>query len=420
MPMCARFLVYEAIAIVLAATLPLGELTPAREYPAGAGGHSRQQPATAPATATQKRDPQALFAKGQTALQSGDLDAAEAAFRRVIALDPRAGAAYSNLGVIAMRRKEWDRAITLLQKAEKLEPKMAGIRLNIGLAQYRRGNYAAAIAPLSCVLRDQPDSQQARHLLGLCQVFTKHYAEAVTVLEPLWPEKSEDVLYLYLLDIAAVESGLKELDEKILKRMIEVGGGTAEFHLILGKAYLNRGEVPEATSELEQAAALNPNLPFVHMNLGVAYMRSGADERAEAEFRRDIGLEPDLADNYHQLGILYSRTQKEEDAEKSFREALARDSKMAAAYAELAKIYQKQQKLPQALKMIDVAMGLSPEIPGGHFLRGRILTQLGRQKEARVEFAAAQKTLDSQLGKERQSRDENRLPNPELTQQPPP
>jgi tetratricopeptide (TPR) repeat protein len=149
-----------------------------------------------------------------------------------------------------MRRKDWDHAISLLRKAEKLEPKMAGIRLNIGLVEYRRGNYDAAIAPLSSVLRNQPDSQQARYLLGLCQVFTKKYAEAVTVLEPLWPEKSGDVLYLYLIDIAAVESGQKELDEKILSRMIAVGGGTPEFHLIMGKAFLNRYEVGEAKAEL--------------------------------------------------------------------------------------------------------------------------------------------------------------------------
>jgi tetratricopeptide (TPR) repeat protein len=59
--------------------------------------------------------PQALFAKGQAALQAGDLAGAEAAFRSVLELDPRSGAAYSNLGVIAMRRKDWDHALVLLQ-----------------------------------------------------------------------------------------------------------------------------------------------------------------------------------------------------------------------------------------------------------------------------------------------------------------
>jgi tetratricopeptide (TPR) repeat protein len=406
-----RYVVSIGLALVAAAM--------ASGWPAAKGG-AVPQSTSSPAIAKQRMDAQAWFAKGQMALQAGDLEAAEAAFRQVLSVDPRGGSAYANLGVIAMRRKEWGRAIALLRRAEKLEPKVAGIRLNIGLVEYRRGNYAAAIAPFTSVLRDQPDSQQARYLLGLCQVLTKKYAEAVTVLEPLWPEKSADVLYLYLIDIAAVESGQKSLDEKILSRMIAVGRGAAELHLILGKAYLNRDEIPEATSELEQAAALNPNLPFIHMNLGVAYMRAGADERAEAEFRRDIALEPELADNYDQLGALYTRLGKDEDAERSFREALKRDSKMASAYAGLAKIYQKQQKLEPALKMIDMAVHLAPDITSGHFLRGRILTQLGRANEAKTEFALAQKKLVTQLGKERESREKNRVPNPELMREPEP
>src|SRR5437667_9009356 len=392
---------------VLAIGLALVAAGPICARPATRNGVKPQSSST-PVGVKQPVDAQALFAKGQRALQAGDLDAAEAAFRQGLSLDARAGSAYANLGVIAMRRKDWDLAIALLRKAEKLEPKMAGIRLNMGLVEYRRGNYAAAIPPFTSVLRDQPDSQQARYLLGLCRVLTKKYADAVTVLEPLWPKKSNDVLYLYLLDIGAVESGQKSLDEKILSRMIAVGGGTAEFRLILRKAYLNRDEIPEATSELEKAAALNPNLSFIHMNLGVAYVRAGADERAETEFRRDIAIEPDLADNYDQLGALYTRLGKDEDAETSFREALRRDSKRASAYAGLAKIYQKQQKLEPALKMIDAALHLAPDITGGHFLRGRILAQLGRENEAKAEFALAQTKLDTQLGKERESRGKNR------------
>src|SRR2546430_1727870 len=295
MPMRARFLNSHNLVWVLAISLPLIAARPACATPVVEGGAELQSTSSL-AGANQRMEPQAWFAKGQTALQAGDLHAAEAAFRQVLAADPRAGSAYANLGVIAMRRKEWDHAITLLQKAEKLEPNMAGIRLNIGLVEYRRGNYAAAIAPLASVLRDQPDSQQARYLLGLCQVFTKKFAQAVTVLEPLWPQKSDDVLYLYLIDIAAVESGQKELDEKILSRMIAVVGGTPEFHLIMGKAFLNRYEVVEAKAELERAAEANPGLPFLHLNLGITYMRLGENERAEAEFHRDIALEPDLAD----------------------------------------------------------------------------------------------------------------------------
>jgi tetratricopeptide (TPR) repeat protein len=111
-----------------------------------------RQAGTTAASGSARLDPQTLFAQGQAALQSGDLDAANTAFRNVLAVDPRSGAAYANLGVVAMRRKQWNSALSLLHRAEQLEPKMTGIRLNIGLVSFRRGDYAGAIAPLSSVV----------------------------------------------------------------------------------------------------------------------------------------------------------------------------------------------------------------------------------------------------------------------------
>src|SRR5947209_18095751 len=99
---------------------------------------------------------------------------------------------------------------------------------------------------------------------------------------------------------------------------------------------------------------------------------------------------------------------------------MRRASKSDSEYGGLAKIYQNKQKLEQALKMIDATLHLAPDITGGHFLRGRILAQLGRQNEAKAEFALAQKKLNTQLGKERESREKNRVPNPELMREPEP
>src|SRR5258705_6431685 len=171
-------------------------------------------------TRTDLSDAKAWFAKGQAALQSGDLDSAEQAFRKVLAADPTAGAAYANLGVIAMRRKNWDEALQNLNKAEKLAPRIAGVRLNMALVEFRRGNYAEAIAPLQSVLRDEPRSAQARYLLGMCLVFTDQFRKAAETLEPLWQERSRGVMYLYVLGIAANKAGKKEVDGRAVKRML--------------------------------------------------------------------------------------------------------------------------------------------------------------------------------------------------------
>ncbi|MDQ1410139.1 MAG: hypothetical protein QOJ41_1874 [Acidobacteriaceae bacterium] len=360
----------------------------------------------------------AIFAEGEAALRGGDLQLAEKKFRAVIAADPGSGSAYANLGVIAMRRKQWGHALALLQKAHKLEPQISGIELNIGLVQFRRANYAAAVEPLSSVVRDQPDSQQARYLLGLCQVFTEQYADALATLEPLWSEMSADVMYLYVLDIAAQSADDHDLDEKALQRMLQIGGNTAEYHLILAKAYLNRQETDKALAELAQAAAANPNVPFLHFNSGLAYVRAGDNERAESEFRQDIAIERDLPDNYEQLGFLYSHLQRNDEAEKSFRDALRYDPKRTAALLGLTKLYLQQQKYKQALATVDAALKLAPNSQNAHFMRGQGLIREGRREEGRQELATAQKLLDSGLDKDRAALSESRVPNPELTQQP--
>src|SRR6266481_4745162 len=363
-------------------------------------------------------DPQKTFAEGEAALQRGELDAAEAAFRRVLAADPRSAAAYANLGVVAMRRRDWNHALALLKKAERLEPRMAGVRLNIGLVKYRSGDYAGAIAPLASVVRDQPESQQAHYLLGLCNVFTEHYENAVAALEPLWPQQSSDFMYLYVLGIAAHNANRKELDEKAINRLLEIGGDKPEFHLILGKAYLNREEPEKALPELQRAAAANPNLPFVHFSLGVAYLRLDRKEEAEGEFRKDLEIEPDLPDTYEQLGQLYQRAGDNDHAVRFFQEALNRNPKMPASLFGVAKIYLQQEKYREALAAIDSAVRLAPGNQGVHFVRGQLLARLGRREAAQAEFNLAQKMVNADLNKRRESLSDQRVPNPELAQPP--
>jgi len=62
------------------------------------------------------------FKKGRRPSRAGSASGRRR-FRKVLAADPKAGAAYANLGVIAMRRKQWDEALKNLKKAERLSPK---------------------------------------------------------------------------------------------------------------------------------------------------------------------------------------------------------------------------------------------------------------------------------------------------------
>jgi tetratricopeptide (TPR) repeat protein len=354
------------------------------------------------------------FQAGQDALNQGRLDEAERDFRQVLAVDPLAGGAYANLGVVYMRRKQWTRALESLHKAEHLMPQVAGIRLNIGLAYYKQGEYLKAIPSFESVVHDQPDALQSRHLLGLCYFFAERWADAADTLEPLWAQESGQLPYLYVLSISAHRAGKKDLDERATAQLIKTGEGSPEFHLFMGKAHLNRDEYDMALADFQAAAEANPKLTFVHFNLGLTYLKKQDYEHARDEFLKDASLEPDLALNYDELGDVYSLMQQDGEAEKSYRDALRRDSRLVNSYVGLTKIYQREAKYPQAITAIDSAGKLDPGRTDIHYLRGQMLVHLGRKEEGKKELETSVR-IDNERRAARQKQVESgAVPSPEL------
>ena len=336
-------------------------------------------------------DARELFARGQQALEHGDLMQAEAAFRQVLAIRTNDAGAHANLGVIAMRRKQWNTALSELESAKKLAPGIVGIRVNIGLAYFRQNDFHSAIPSFESAVHDDPASGQARYLLGLCYYFDERYGDAVSTLEPLWPSESGKLEYLYVIATAAARSGNAELRQQALKHMVEVGNDSAELHFFVGKAYLQHADIERAIGELEIAAKSDPSLPFVHYFLGVAYRKRRDADRARAEFQQDMKIEPDVPFNYDQLGAVCAELQEYDDAARFYKEALHLDDHLVSSHLGLAKIYKERGQYQEALAALDAAGRLDPASPTVHYLRGQILVRIGRAAEGRAELESAER-----------------------------
>ena len=187
------------------------------------------------------------------------------------------------------------------------------------------------------MVRDNPDSVQARYLLGLCYFFIQDYASAASTLAPLEQQESNDLNFLYVLSISAWKSNQPDLEQRAMTRLLQVGGDTPEFHLLMGKAHLNREEYADAIKELELAAKAAPRLPFVYFNLGLAHMKKQEFEQAKAEFLKDSEIEPDISYNYDQLGVIEFNQQHLKKAEQYFQHALRLDPDLASSAPEMMK-----------------------------------------------------------------------------------
>lgn len=369
--------------------------------------------AKATASSVCRQQAAAVFAQGQQALQNNDLQRAEQIFRQVAQCDPKSAAAYVNLGVVMMRRRQWAQALLYLNQAEGMSPAMPGIHLDKGLVYFRQGDYKSAILELR-VAAQQNASTQPRYLLGLSCFFLGEYRRATETLQRNWSEQSGDLIYLYVLGISAEQSGDRQASDRAFARFLQIGGDSPEFHLLKGKAYLNRGQPDDAIPELEKAIAQEPKLPFAHFNLGWAYAKKRDYPRAREEFFKDIEIEPDVPYNYEQLGAMSLFLGDYSDARKNYEQALARDPRLPSSLYGLGKIYEHDHQFAGAMKAWRAAENLSPDSISIHNSLGRLLQRLHKNSDAEQEFATVirleQKAHADELANPR-------LPSPEIKEQ---
>ena len=259
---------------------------------------------------------------------------------------------------------------------------------------------------------------RARYLLGLCYFFNDRWADATGTLEPLWAQASNQLNYLYVLEHAADKAKNTALQEKAAARLVEVGEGSPEFHLLMGKAHLNRDEYDDAIKELDAAAKADPKLPFVHFNLGLAYTKKQDYDHAREEFQKDIALEPDVPFSYDKLGGVEATVGNEDEAARNFRNALKINPEMISSLMGLAKIEEHQRHYAAALAELDKVIKLDSGHASALYLRGQVLVHMGREKEGREQLAAATKMLNEQRAARHKELEGDTVPSPELAREP--
>lgn len=119
---------------------------------------------------------------GISLFESGDVDAAITALRRVCDAAPNAAVAWYNLGKALKLRVRTSEGIDALQRALQLDPKHVAARLTLADAQASIGQVDAAAAELRRVLQAQPGQAHAWFALVNLKVVPLS-AEDVTLLQ---------------------------------------------------------------------------------------------------------------------------------------------------------------------------------------------------------------------------------------------
>jgi tetratricopeptide (TPR) repeat protein len=112
----------------------------------------------------------------------GERDAAIAAYRRALAIDPRAAATWTNLATVAIAAGRWDDADDALRRALALAPNDPRALAAKGLSAAERGRQPEAVAAYRAALQLAPGDARVRHNLAVALRRLGQPADALAAL----------------------------------------------------------------------------------------------------------------------------------------------------------------------------------------------------------------------------------------------
>lgn len=230
------------------------------------------------------------FEEGVQALRAGKLDAAEAAFRRVLDQGGRVAYVHNNLGLVYQERGQHKPAVVQFREAIRLDPGYGAPRLALGSSLLALDQVAEATRELERAAKLLPREPLARLQLGRAYERAGKWTSAVEqyrALKELAPKEPE---YAYQLGKAYLR-----LSEWSLRQLREIDPGSARLEQALGHNYRVQGRTDQALRAFERAAAADPHLPEVHLALAQIHLelKNWADARKEIE--RELAIVPESA-----------------------------------------------------------------------------------------------------------------------------
>jgi tetratricopeptide (TPR) repeat protein len=338
-----------------------------------------------------KPAPQALFEKAASAIQRGDLAAAEKDLQAFVQAYPRhvgglgnLGVVYSRLGLPAKAAETWERALLLA-------PADPGLRTNLGLAYLRLEEYAkaqSALAPVS--------TPQARELYASALLYAGNPAASLDILRTLTPSPG----VLYLLALAQLKTGQKPQAAATFARLVDSELSPDQVAFLRGKAAYETGSFDEA---LESLLAVRSALPGLALELGKVYTSLRDAANAESRLRAAIAETPlDSEANYF-LGALLVQQDRPAQGMPFLRAALRSRPSFWGTHYYLGRAHLAAGRASDAVKSFETARSLRPQEAQIDFQLAKAYTAAGRPADSRAALARFRDAREAHRQAEREA-----------------
>ncbi|MGK7865246.1 tetratricopeptide repeat protein [Falsiroseomonas sp. E2-1-a4] len=225
---------------------------------------------------------------GNRLLMTGELDRAEAVFRRMTQRFPNDAGAQFRLGTFLASRTNYQAALPVLERAAALDSRRADIARAQALAASRVGQPQLAVRHAVRMLTLLPSPGPADHfLLGSL----RHEAGDLPGAEGDYRRSSRPRAFAPALNnLANIRADRAELPaaQRLAEQAVALAPEAGWARSTLGWILLQRGELVGAAQALEKAAQLSPDDPTTLYHMAALRSAQGQPEEARVLLHRAL------------------------------------------------------------------------------------------------------------------------------------
>ncbi len=325
----------------------------------------RRENALKSAQAAVKGDPASAvsqFTLGKAYAAVGDRSGAEAAFREVLKINPRAAPALVELSLLQIGQQGGN-SVRLAEEATAAQPGSPETRLALIRSLLASGDLVRADQEIKQLQAQKPTAAgyaQAGSLALARNDFARARAEFDRALE-LSPDSIEAIAGQLSVDLRQRNGNAARAR---LSERLSAGTPSVELLLLAGRTYFALNDLKDTEAVLRRAIELDPSSLPAYSMLGQAYLRMNRLDEARAEFDRLATRQSRPVGALTVSGTILQSQGKIEEARERFERAISFDPSAAVAANNLAWIYADSgQNLDKAIQLAQAALERLPDVP---------------------------------------------------------
>lgn len=256
--------------------------------------------------------------------QSGQLDAAEEVYRRVLAVWPDCPDALHFSGLLAFQRGRLEEAVPLIERSLALAPEHADFWNNFGNVLKAQGRKLDAAAAYRRAIELRPDFADAHNNLG---VMASQQGDFAGAAESYQKAIAIDPMHAAAnLNLGSAFARLDMLEEAaaVYDRVTKLTPMDPEAYGRLGHIYWRQGKLREATDAIVRNTEMSPGDPMAFVILAGIFYEQGRIEESIEAYRKAVEIDPKDGYTNRLLGmtlILHGRSEEATAVWEKWRDA---------------------------------------------------------------------------------------------------